>query len=154
MRQSLKDQYRESAAHTLGGFQLLEEGLKTYIDIYYRAVNSLLEQRLHFGYQRSDIQDAPLGRLLTVFSKVCANADLVNEMRSLIKHRDRAAHQAFICLYGTGTSEQAFTQMKDENLKLSTQLGTLLPRLHDETVKVAKVMNTKKDDESSPTDAP
>jgi len=136
----LKDLYREGVAHTLGGFQLLEDGLKTYLGVYYRTINALLKGRLHFGYERADIQDASLGRLLTVFSKVCANQALVAEMRSLVKHRDQAAHQAFICLYGPGPGDQEFVEMIDANAKLGTQLSLLLPRLHDEMVKVHGVL--------------
>lgn len=144
MAHNLKDIYRDGAAHALGGFQLLEEGLKTYIDLYYRAANQLLQGQLHFGYQRADVQDSPLGRLLTVFSKVCANQELLAEMRALLKHRDQAAHQAFICLYGPGPDDQTLTAMTDANAKLATQLSELFPRLQAETLKVVAVMESDK----------
>jgi len=130
MSSSLKDLYREGVTHALGGFQLLEEGLKTHSDLYYGTVTELLEGRLHFGYARSDIQDAAPGRLLAVFAKVCANQELLAEMRGLVKDRDQAAHQAFICLYGPGPNDQTLIEVTDANAKLGTQLSELLPRLH------------------------
>lgn len=139
---TLKGLYREGVTHTLGGFQLLEEGLKNYIDLYYATASQLLQGQLHFGYERSDIQDAALGRLLTVFGKVSANQALLSEMRSLVKHRDQAAHQAFVCLYGPGPADQTLMVMTDANAKLMAQLSDLLPRLHAETLRVFAVMES------------
>ena len=144
MAPNLKDTYRDGAAHALGGFQLLEEALKTHIDLYYRAASQLLRGQLHFSYQRADVQDSPLGRLLTIFSKICANQELLAEMRALLKHRDQAAHQAFICLYGPGPDDQTLTSMTDVNRKLATQLSDLFPRLQAETLKVVAVMENAK----------
>jgi hypothetical protein len=145
MAGDLKDLYREGVAHTLGGFQLLEEGLKTYIGVYHSTVSQILKGRLHYGYEQSDIQEAPLGRLLTVFGKVCSNQALIAEMRALVRHRDEAAHQAFICLYGPGPGDQKLIEMVDANAKLGTQLSLLLPRLHAEMLKVYEVLQKSSD---------
>jgi hypothetical protein len=48
MPTNLKDLYREGVSHALGGFQLLEEGLKTYLDVYYGTLRNLIGGKLHF----------------------------------------------------------------------------------------------------------
>jgi hypothetical protein len=108
---TLQEHYRDSVTNALGGFQLLEESLKNYLDLYYRSVRYLLGGRLHFDFHRADINDAPLGRLVGSFSKSCANASLVAQLRSLIKYRDAAAHRALICLYGQATTDEQYHEM-------------------------------------------
>ena len=143
-----RDYYRDSVAHALGGFQLLEEGLKTHIDVCYETVRQLLVGKLHFGFEKSEVQEAPLGRLLQLFSRVCANQELVVELRALVKHRNTAAHQAFVCLYGPGTSDAEYVTMATKNLELSTTISTLLPRLHQETVGVLAILEAHRNGES------
>lgn len=137
---TLEDFYRDSVSSALGGFQLVEEGLKTYIDIYYGAVRDILAGKLHFAFDQSDVQDAPLGRLLTIFSKICPNKELVSELRGLIKHRNQAAHQAFVCLYDDETSTEAYKAMTSANIELTTVLTRLLPQIHAEMVAVHGVL--------------
>src|SRR5688572_10988832 len=101
---SAKENYRESVTHALGGFQLVEEGLKTYIDLYYETARQLLVGKLHFGFDKAEVQEAPLGRLLQIFSRINPNKELIAELKALVKDRNQAAHQAFVCLYGPATS--------------------------------------------------
>lgn len=128
----LKDHYRHSVMNALGGFQLLEEHLKNYLDMYYRSVRHLLQGKLHFDYQRADINDAPLGRLIGVFSKVCSNTDLVSHLRSLVKHRDNSAHRALVCLYKTDTADDQLHEMIRANHALSDDVGEALSMLQAE----------------------
>ena len=92
--------YRESASHALAGFQLLEEGLKSYVGTYHDTVRKFLPDKLVYRYSRQDIQDAALGKLVGVFSKISANDKLISELRTLTKTRDDLAHKAFVHLYG------------------------------------------------------
>ena len=87
--------YREASTQALCGFQLLEEGLKTYIQIYHNAVRAHLPPALIYKYAGADVQEASLGKLVSVFSKTSARDDLVKELRSLIKSRNELAHFSF-----------------------------------------------------------
>lgn len=134
-----KEFYSSSVGHALGGFQLLEEGLKNYIGLHHETVRALVAGRVHFDYRKSDFQDAALGRLLTIFSKVCSNRKLVEDIRRLVKHRDHAAHQAFTRLYGGDTSDAEFVKMAEENLHLGTELAAIHQQLHEEMKNVLAV---------------
>ena len=116
----------------LGGFQLLEEHLKNYIEVYYKSVRHLLNSRLHFDYSRSDIDDAPLGRLISIFAKVCSNTNLVNELRLLVKERNKAAHSALLCLYKTDTTDHKFHEMIRLNHKMTDKVSDTLSELNRE----------------------
>ncbi len=140
-----KEFYGTSVGHALGGFQLLEEGLKSYIGLHYTTVRALVAGRVHFDFQRADIQEAALGRLLTIFAKLCSNRPFVEEIRRLVKHRDHAAHQAFARLYGINTSDSEFVKMAEENLKLATQLATIQGQLHAEMKSLLAVLEQQGD---------
>lgn len=137
---SPKELYRDSVSHALAGFQLLEGGLKTYIDLYYETVRQLLHGKLHFGFDKAEVLEAPLGRLLQIFSRVSSNTELLAELRGLVKDRNKIAHQSFVCLYGPDTSAQEYAAMTARNMELGTLLSKLLPRLHEETVSVFGVL--------------
>jgi hypothetical protein len=139
---SLEDEreYRDAVAHALGGFQLLEEGLKMHLNLYFDTVRDLIGTRLHFGFAGSEFQEAPLGRLVSIFSKVCPDQELLAQLRSVIKHRDKVAHQAFLCLYGNKPAKEELGAMAYENVKLGSTVADLMGRVHKETVRVLGVM--------------
>lgn len=94
-----KDLYRSGVTQALAGFQLLEENLKGYLELYFNVTRKILDGRLHFGFSRQDYQDAAMGRLISVFAKICPNAELIGELRALVKVRDHIAHRALLRLY-------------------------------------------------------
>lgn len=142
-------EYREAAAHALAGFQLLEEGLKSHLGLYFDTVREVLGDRLHFGFEQSEFQEAPLGRLISVFSKVCADQDLITQLRSMIKHRDKVAHQAFLCLYGSKPGKGELSALGSENIQHGMKVAELMGRVHSETMRVLGVMKQAQEDRGS-----
>jgi hypothetical protein len=131
-----RDDYQESAAHALAGCQLLEGGLKFYIDVYYTTVRRLLNGRLHFDYGRKDIEHAPLGKLVNIFSRINSNAELVERLRRVINQRDEIAHRAFAHLYGSQLTDDDFTTRAGEYINFATDITKLLSALQEEHLKV------------------
>ena len=142
-RLSSKDKYRDYVTHALAGFQLLEEGLKAYIDTYYKAVRKLVGGRLTFDYHRADIDKAALGKLVSIFSKTSSNMDLVRRIRKLTDHRDTAAHRAFAHLYGSSTSDAEFDRMSNEYVEIAGEVGTLLTELEAEHMKLVPLFEKR-----------
>jgi len=122
---SLKKQgenlYRDGVMQVLPGYQLLEEQLKTYLEVHFDLTRAILANRLHFDFKRDDYQDAALGRLVHVFSKLCANKDLVLRLRAVVKNRDHIAHQALVKLYKENISTQEYSGLIEE---LNNQMNT------------------------------
>jgi uncharacterized protein YdiU (UPF0061 family) len=135
---TLQEHYRTSVANALAGFQLIEESLKGYLDLYYQSIRHLLSKRLHFDYHRSDINEAALGRLIGAFAKSSANTELVTRLRSLVRQRDSAAHTALICLYDSSTTDEQYHTMIKANHALSDELREVLSALIDEVSSMQK----------------
>jgi hypothetical protein len=131
-----RDRYKEASTHALAGFQIIEESLKDYIGHYYDAVRKVLDAKLHFQYSRSDIDQAALGKLLSIFCKINKNEDLVKDLRKLIKHRDDLAHKALVHLYGEPKSDAEFDAMTDSAIEIAEKLGSLMATVRQEILHV------------------
>ena len=134
-----KEYYKEAAIHALAGFQLIEEGLKRYIVHYYDTVRYLLGDKLHFDYNESDVSEAALQRLLSIFSKINSNKELIEQLRKLVKQRDEIAHKAFVELYGPTKSEAEFEKMYQKYVEVGKQLSRLLTAVNDENFKLFSI---------------
>lgn len=126
--------YRESAVHALAGFQLIEEALKSYIGFYHETVRQCLPEKLTYRYSRQDVQEAALGKLVSVFGKVSSNDKLISELRTLVKTRDELAHKAFVNLYGPQPSQEEFANRGSALLKVAERLGLILGELNTDSM--------------------
>jgi len=129
--------YRESVTNALAGYQLLEGLLKFYAETYYDAVRAFVGDDLFFDFHRKDIEDAPLGRLITGFSRTCANKKLVQDLRELKSHRDQVAHQALLCTYDN-TSDEQYHEMIEENHRIIQEISRLHSAVLQETQSVGE----------------
>lgn len=91
--------FKEIANITLGGYQLIEARIKTYLNDYFEIVKHKVGSDLHFGFEGKDYKTAALGTLLKVFSKTCSDSALVKDLQAEVPHRDHVAHQALLILY-------------------------------------------------------
>ena len=114
-----KEHYRKGANLALAGYQLIESLLKTYIKNYFSIVKSIIGNELYFGFDGQDYEEAPLGRLLQVFSKICDNQKLVKDLQSEIKHRNDVAHKSMLILYSK--SKPSIEEFDDLNKSLEVR---------------------------------
>jgi hypothetical protein len=135
--------YRDGVTQALAGFQLIEEELKNYLEMHFECVRLILGGRLHFDFSRRDYQDAALGRLINVFSKVCPNKELVTDLRAVVKHRDHVAHQALLRLYSDKPpSDAEYLPLLSELNEVVQLVSRLLQRIVDEMAKLPKVLDS------------
>ena len=137
-----KDIYVGTATSALAGYQLLEEQLKEYLDMYYGIIRTLLNGRVFFDFSRDDINKAPLGRLLHLFSKTCANKELIARVRALVGHRDEMAHQAFLCLYQPGTKDEDYIALSKKTSERSSEIANVMRDVIAEMVVVNEALTT------------
>jgi hypothetical protein len=132
--------YKNGVNLALSGFQFLEETLKTYLELYFAAVRHLTGDKLYFGFERSDYQEAALGRLVQVFSKTCSDKVLVAELRSMVKKRDHIAHQALLRFFRPEpiTGEE-WAKLLTETQETVDQLGAVGPRMVEHLRKVEEI---------------
>ena len=134
--------YRDAASHTLAGFQLIEESLKSYIGYYHEMVRRLLPAEVAYRYSRADVQNAALGKLVNIFGKINPNEMLICQLRAHIKVRDELAHTAFLHLYGELPPQQELKSRASSFIQVSKNLGELLGNLNEESNVIVK-MNLK-----------
>ena len=135
----LREHYRTSVMNALGGYQLLEQQLKTYLAMYHDAVRVLTKGQLHYGYGESDFQNWPLGRLRSTFAKTNGNDQLAKDIQSLISHRDHIAHQAMTALYDQSIPDQKITAMVEENFTTIRKIQEIQRALANEMEQVITV---------------
>ena len=136
---NVKDRYQDAAGHALAGFQLIEEHLKEYIGHYYDTVRVLMAGKLSFQHKREDIEDAPLERLTNTFARINANAELVKQIRSLIRVRNEVAHRAFKHLYGPSKQDADFEKSIKHFIEVAQQLSAIMKDLLHEELLVLQV---------------
>jgi hypothetical protein len=130
------EHYREIASHALAGFQLIEASLKGYIDDYHDKVRDSLPSGMTYLYSGADVQDAALGRLVSVFAKMNNNKALIEKLQNLQKERDNLAHRALVKLYGPARVTEDFSVQIPILIVLAEQLGLLLSDVLGEHVKL------------------
>ena len=68
-------------AYALTGCQLVEQELKLYTSEALQLVRECVVGKLPFSITGDDFEDAPLGRLIGTFKKLCDNQSLVVDLR-------------------------------------------------------------------------
>jgi len=96
-----RDSYKAATLRILGGFQLLEFALKTYIGRAYSVIRKSVGHKVHFAYYAKDVEEFPLERLLNVFSKLNANKELNSRLSKLRVERNHIAHRSLIVTMGS-----------------------------------------------------
>lgn len=130
--QAKKESFQKIASMALGGYQLIEALLKTYLRNYFEIVKHRLGSDLHFGFTGRDYDKASLGTLLKVFSKTCADRSLVKDLQAEIQHRDHVAHQALLVLYRRLPCSPAELAALTEELSIRAERSAGLLRRLDE----------------------
>jgi len=137
---TLRQHYQTSVMNALGGYQLLEEALKTYLGIYYDAIRTILAGRLHCGFSLEDFSNLPLGKLCNAFAKTSTNDALANEIRALIAHRNHMAHQSLSYMYDLSVQDSQLVQAVNNNLEMTKRVSDILGRVHASSVEVHQTM--------------
>ena len=132
IEQEGKQVYERAANRVLAGFQLIEDWLKTYLQVHFDLTRLMVAGRLHFEFRRDDYQNVSLGKLTSVFSKLCANEQLIADLNAVISRRNHIAHRAFLKLYDTKLTSADYSNLLTEFDADHAKVASLLSRLNDE----------------------
>ncbi len=122
----LRERYRATTLRILGNFQLLEFALKAYIGRCYKVIRQRVGDDIHFDYTEKDVEDLPLGRLLGLFSKFSADAELLGRLRKLQDERNHIAHRSLLIAMGTSYDRGAVEDKYIEYFRLEDELTECL----------------------------
>ena len=134
-----KERYKDAVSHALAGFQLIEAGLKFYIGYYYDVARFILDGKLAFKYEKSDINEAALEKLLSIFKKINSNEELIKNIRKLIHQRNHIAHKALAQLYGSKRTDSEFATLADEYAITTTEITKILDGLQAEHLLIHEI---------------
>jgi hypothetical protein len=105
----------------LSPYQLIEEYLKFYIEAAHVSIELILNGRIPFRYSRSEYENAPLERLITMFSRHSANEDLIRRLRAAVKNRNYVAHNVI----------GHYMKRRDKNPKRAHSISGDLKKIED-----------------------
>lgn len=128
--------YKETTLRLLGSFQLLELALKVYIGLSYKAIRVRVESVVHFDYSEDDLDDLPLGRLLSLFKKLNSNAELLARLQKLQTERNQIAHRSLLITMGLLYDKGAVEDKYIEYSMLEDELNECLQAVSAESRKL------------------
>ena len=125
-----KEHYEKGVTLALSGYQLIEAALKLYLRNYFEVAKYLISEQIYFGFDGNDYNNAPLGKLINIFSKTCSDKALVSDLKSEVSHRNYIAHQAALELFRKDPlSDEEFNELSQKVENHSKNITSLLSRL-------------------------
>lgn len=104
-------------ARSLAGCQFVEQELKLYISEAFQLVKKCVADQLAFKMSGEDFGNASLGRLITTFTKLSDNKELVRDLNAFKEDRNFLSHRAIAsCTDADG--ELSIPERTDLNGKL------------------------------------
>ena len=86
----------QTAIQALADFQLLEEGIRTYLDIAYATIRGATKNVIRFRFDRKCFEKDSLGKLVDKFSRLNSNDALISKLRQAVSERNRIAHSGLL----------------------------------------------------------
>lgn len=128
----LSDRYKATTLRILGKFQLIEFGLKHYIGFSYQLIQKKLDGAMHFGYSIEDVENHPLERLLSTFSKLNNNAELHKKLNALRVKRNHVAHKSLLVNFGWNKDSGSLEKADEDFFHLEDEVHECLQAVRDE----------------------
>jgi len=126
------DEFYLKVAYSLGGCQLVEQVLKTYISESLQLARKRGEEVP--GFLAKDYGDAPMGPAIRAFRKLSGNDKLADKLLALKSERNKLAHEGVThCLDPDGElswPEQG--EMKARLHEIECEARTLFDEVHSE----------------------
>ena len=129
----VRDMYKERVTSILANFQLLELALKIYIGKSYDLIAYLVEDRIHFDFSISDVENYPLERLLNLFGKMNRNEELKKRLNKLRAERNYIAHEGLLVTVGSAPNMDTLHQKAEDFFYLQDELAECLNLLTTES---------------------
>ena len=95
-------------------------------------VAHLVEDRVHFDFSISDIENYPLERLLTLFGKLNRNEALKKRPNKLRNERNYAAHEALLVTIGSNPNMDTLHKKAEDFFYVEGELAECIDLLTKE----------------------
>lgn len=122
--------YLQGVATLMWGVQVIEEQLKTYLHLSFRAIRRSTAGVLVYKWDRKGIDNWSLERLISHFEKLIDDDDLVRDLRGLRDDRNQCAHRAFVQSFDMEGDRDALsaemTRVREIQIRVDSVVGRLL----------------------------
>ena len=86
--------YASKVGNALSACQVVEEGLKLYLDLVFLRIQKEVHGTIPFHFKGEDYRSASMEKLLHVFRRLTDNRDLLERLESFKAERNYLAHRA------------------------------------------------------------
>ena len=125
--------YLAAAHKALLSFQMIEEALKICVGLSYEVIAKAAPAPIVFRFDPAAINNAPLGKLVKMFSEINCNTELVSDLGKVLKWRNYCAHNAFAHEFLDRAGASPFAAHDTEDVHAVVRFSTnLLERLGNE----------------------
>ncbi len=121
--------------------QCVEETIKDYLVEVYEIIKKKLGNQIPFKFSRKSVENDSLGRLLTKFSKVNSNKDVIDRIGRLIKNRNYCAHRAYVMIFRQKFDNKYLSDEIEKLEKIANNSRECFIRLQMELKKVSEIKN-------------
>lgn len=115
---TVQSNYLASVMQAIAAFQMIEEGLKICIGLSHQVLEQVAPSPITFKVDATKINEAPLGKLIELFSQVSTNEQLIKDLKKVRPWRNFCAHNAFSHEFLNTHGESGFDDRKESELKL------------------------------------
>ena len=122
-------------------FQMLEEALKICVGLSYEIIAKAAPAPIVFRFDPTSINNAPLGKLIKMFSELNSNAVLVGDLGKAVKWRNFCAHNAFAHEFLNKSSVSPFTAHDAEDVEVIAKFSTALVERVDNEMKAIRELH-------------
>ena len=136
---SLVKTHSEELSNALMFLQYIEEAIKDYLGEVYEIIKKKLGNQIPFDFSRKSVENNSLRKLLTKFSKVNSNKDLIDRIDHLIKDRNYCAHRAYVMTFKQIFNDKYLSDEIKKFKSLANNSSKCLIRLQMELKKVRKI---------------
>jgi hypothetical protein len=137
------DAYIEAASKAMLTFQMVEEALKICIGLSYQIIQSTAPNPVQYKFNSKSINNAPMGKLISMYETITSNTGIVNDLRKIIEWRNFFAHNAFRHEFLERTGSSPYKQHSiDEVHRVALFSSALVESLGEEVKALQKVYKT------------
>lgn len=132
--------YVLAVQNALFTFQMIEESLKICVGLSYEIIKLSAPPPTAFNFDTNNINNAPLGKLIQMFSSVTTNQQLVSELRKILKWRNFCAHRAYVHEFMNRQGSTPITSDDIADVQTATTFGVnLVEQINSEMRSIRKV---------------
>lgn len=126
------------------GLEGYEEALKICVGLSYEVIAKSAPSPIVFRFNPADINSAPLGKLIKMFSEVNCNAELIGDLGKVVKWRNFCAHNAFTHEFLDRASASPFTAHHTEDVIAVVKFSSALVERLGIEMKVLRELHANK----------